>query len=166
MADSGITKKALAQALKRELKEKPFAKISIGDICAHCQMNRKSFYYHFHDKYELTNWIFVEEFLSRHESQDDPWQNLQALCDYLYLNRDFYRKVLRIRGQNCFAEYFHSLCLSAFCKKFGDDEKAQFCATFYADASLCTIERWLSERDCVPPQIFIGYLRHCVVLPK
>ena len=43
MADSVITKKALAGALKELLNEEPFSKISIGDICERCGMNRKSF---------------------------------------------------------------------------------------------------------------------------
>lgn len=165
MADSGITKKALAAALKQEMREKPFARISIGDICAHCRMNRKSFYYHFHDKYDLANWIFESEFLSRHTPQPDPWLNLESLCRYFYDNRDFYRKVLRIKGQNSFGEYFHSLCHEAFCRKLGGDEQAEFCAVFYADACLCAIERWLSERDCMPPQAFISRLRHCFYVP-
>ena len=44
MADSNITKKALAKAFKELLKEKPFNKISINAICNGCGMNRKSFY--------------------------------------------------------------------------------------------------------------------------
>ena len=46
MADSNITKNALANALKSLLEEMPFQKISVSDICARCDMNRKSFYYH------------------------------------------------------------------------------------------------------------------------
>ena len=55
MADSNITKKALASALKDLMTRIPYAKISVGDICELCQMNRKSFYYHFKDKEDLVN---------------------------------------------------------------------------------------------------------------
>ena len=47
MADSNITKHALAAALKTLMADRPFAKISVGDICEACGMSRKSFYYHF-----------------------------------------------------------------------------------------------------------------------
>ena len=50
MADSNITKNALAASLKNLMREKPFEKISVSDICEACGMNRKSFYYHFKDK--------------------------------------------------------------------------------------------------------------------
>ena len=49
MADSNITKRALATALKDLLADRPFSKISVGDICEACGMSRKSFYYHFQD---------------------------------------------------------------------------------------------------------------------
>ena len=63
MADSNITKQALAAALKELIAERPFEKISVSDICDRCRMNRKSFYYHFRDKYDLANWIFDTEFI-------------------------------------------------------------------------------------------------------
>ena len=58
MADSNITKRALATSLKELMLEQPFDKINVAQICARCNMNRKSFYYHFKDKYDLVNWIF------------------------------------------------------------------------------------------------------------
>ena len=63
MADSNITKSALASALKELMETTPFAKITVSDICAKCNMNRKSFYYHFRDKFDLVNWIFDVEYL-------------------------------------------------------------------------------------------------------
>ena len=53
MPDSNITKKALAMAMKELMEQIPFSKISVSDICEKCGMNRKSFYYHFKDKYDL-----------------------------------------------------------------------------------------------------------------
>ena len=50
MADSNSTKSALADAMKKLMVRKSFAKISISDLCEECGLNRKSFYYHFKDK--------------------------------------------------------------------------------------------------------------------
>ena len=55
MADSNITKRTLASALKELMESTPFTKITVSDICAKCNMNRKSFYYHFKDKFDLVN---------------------------------------------------------------------------------------------------------------
>ena len=99
MADSNLTKRALSAALKELMNEQPFVKISVGDICERCEMNRKSFYYHFHDKYELVNWMF------RHELQDaleaNPQQDaLLLLCTCLYNDVGFYRAALQQTDQN------------------------------------------------------------------
>ena len=91
MADSNITRNAMAAAMKALMKEKKLSKISISDICGACGMNRNSFYYHFKDKYDLINWIFYTEFVSNiHlEEYKDALQLLEDICDYLYQERDF-----------------------------------------------------------------------------
>ena len=61
MADSNITKRALASALRELMKEVPFDKIQVSHICDRCGMNRKSFYYHFKDIYDLVEWSCLED---------------------------------------------------------------------------------------------------------
>lgn len=84
MADSNATKRALAAAMKQLMAKMPFAKISVGDICQVCQMNRKSFYYHFQDKYDLVNWIFQTEFLMavQRRPYESTWALIRDLCEY------------------------------------------------------------------------------------
>nr|WP_318682878.1 TetR family transcriptional regulator [uncultured Acetatifactor sp.] len=76
LADSNITKRALSSAFKELLESRPFSKISIGDICEKCEMNRKSFYYHFKDKYDLVNWIYYTEFVQSAVRITTPFLNL------------------------------------------------------------------------------------------
>ena len=64
MPESILTKKALADSLKKLLTHLPFNKITVTEICQECGMHRQSFYYHFKDKYELVNWIFHDEFVN------------------------------------------------------------------------------------------------------
>ena len=84
MADSNITKRALAQAMKGLMAKQPFSKISVGDICEACGMNRKSFYYHFRDKYDLVNWIFYSEFLASVQVAQctNNEEFLESICRY------------------------------------------------------------------------------------
>ena len=84
MPDSNITKNALAAAMKSLMEKTPFSKISVGDICEVCQMNRKSFYYHFKDKYDLVNWIFYTEFITviRGRDYDNGWELMEDACLY------------------------------------------------------------------------------------
>ena len=172
MADSNITKKALAQALKELMQEEPFGKISVSEICQMCDMNRKSFYYHFRDKYDLVNWIFSSEFESMVRSKEygDIWGVFDDLCVYLYENRDFYCRALKIKGQNSFSEFFREQCLPFFTKKLGEvlasEETTEFQVNFYADAFICAIERWITKNDSMGLQEFSKNLRSCIAKPS
>lgn len=44
--------------------ELSFEKINVAQIYERCNMNRKSFYCHFKDKYDLVNRIFDTEFIA------------------------------------------------------------------------------------------------------
>ena len=114
LSDSNITKRALAQSLKELMEVQPIEKISVGSICSQCGLNRKSFYYHFKDKYELINWIYYTEFVEKaiEKQFDTSWNLFEEMCSYFYENRDFYNKTFRVEGQNSFSEYFFSLIFS------------------------------------------------------
>lgn len=47
------TKNTIIDAFWLLLEEKPYSKITVKDIVSQCQMNRNTFYYHFHDIPEL-----------------------------------------------------------------------------------------------------------------
>ena len=160
MADSTITKKALANSLKELLIENPFEKISVGEICERCFMNRKSFYYHFKDKYDLMNWIFDTEFeCDRNASSEELFIEL---CHYLYENRVFYRRAFRIKGQNSFSMHFREqlepIIESRVCELFASPS-TEFARNFFTDSFLLAIERWLSDKNCVSADEFVALIR-------
>ena len=55
---SEITKKALAETLKKLLSKNKLNKITIKEITEDCGVNRQTFYYHFKDIYDLLEWIY------------------------------------------------------------------------------------------------------------
>lgn len=55
------TKKNLSSALKRQMEQKPLRKITVNDIIADCDLNRKTFYYHFEDIYALLKWTLEQD---------------------------------------------------------------------------------------------------------
>ncbi len=172
MADSIITKQALAASLKDLMREVPFEKINVAQICERCGMNRKSFYYHFRDKFDLVNWIFDTEFIAlvtaepSSESAVVRWYFVEEICNYFYENRDFYRKAFQITGQNSFTEHFTEYIGMALRSRltyvFGDKETDAFSIDFYADAILCAIKRWLMDKHCMPPADFVSRVRRLV----
>lgn len=55
------TKKKLAESLKKFMAVKSLNKITVTDIIKDCDVNRKTFYYHFGDIYALVQWILEQE---------------------------------------------------------------------------------------------------------
>ena len=160
IADSNITKRALAVALKELMNEMSFSKISISDICMKCDMNRKSFYYHFKDKYDLVNWIFDTEYLAITSKKAYKYRidSLLDLSTYFYENQKFYRNALEVRGQNSFLEHFHEMLRVVALERLKDAFENQTIPELYidlvADSFVCAIVRWLREKEPVSPEQF------------
>lgn len=157
MADSAITKKALANSLKKLVCELPFSKISISDICNLCEMNRKSFYYHFKDKYDLVNCIFDTEFSEFSKNNEVGENTVHLLCAYLYANRDYYRRVFRIEGQNSFRSHFtefvHEFVINTY-SELSQSPAQRLRIQFVTDGFVCAVERWILDFECMQPKQF------------
>lgn len=174
MSNPSITKTALANSLKDVMKEKPLSKININDITDRCDLNRKTFYYHFKDKYDLVNWIFYTEFLSSlHICENkNTWNLLESICNYLHSNRQFYTNALEVDGQNSFEEYFmeimkqlissHFLELFEYVEFQYQDEK-NICIDYLADMTSGVICRWLVEDSEIEPDKFIGMVKRSTI---
>lgn len=146
-----MTKNALAASMKKLMRQRPFEKISVSDICNDCGINRKSFYYHFRDKYDLVNWIFYVGFIGKLdvENYQNGWQCMSDMAHYFYSERVFYRAALKIEGQNSFRDYLvetttpvMEFFLQDILPKNEDDNR--FYLTFITDAMLQSLVRWLS----------------------
>ena len=169
MAEQNMTKTALAEALKDLMRKKPFARISVSDICESCGLNRKSFYYHFRDKYDLLNWIFyvdiVERIIALEEA--DAWDILEQMCEYFYEEREFYRNALDVRGQNSIRESFSATVWSLLQMNLDLEDMPDAPEVMYidiaGDAFLSVVERWLGGKDPQPPKEFVGKLREEIV---
>lgn len=167
VADSNITKRALASALKELMEQIPFEKISVAMICEKCGMNRKSFYYHFRDKFDLVNWIFDTDFISLSVKRpEDRWEFLELLCSYFYENRNFYRRALRVKGQNSFSEHFreflHPLLRVRIEAIIGCETVPSLCVDFFSDGIVCSIERWLLDKNCMSPEQLVATMKNIV----
>lgn len=60
-----LTKRLIANSFKELLLQNSFEKITIKMITDHANVIRPTFYNHFHDKYELLEWISGMRFWMR-----------------------------------------------------------------------------------------------------
>ena len=147
--------------MKKLMEKKPFSKISVGDICEDCGMNRKSFYYHFRDKYDLVNWIFYVDFIERMDwsSCRNEWDMLKALCSHFYGERLFYQNALQVEGQNSFREYFCGMLrpvLMLLTQNLVEEgRKKEFYIAFLCEGVLGELVYWLREGTKITPEEFV-----------
>ncbi len=168
MATTKATKKAFAEALKSLLAAMSFEQIRVGDICERAGRNRKSFYYHFKDKYDLVCWIFDAELVAKLREavllEDIPFDDVSLrVVTYFYENRSIYRKIFQVNGQNSFREHFGAMMRGFLGEAMGvpesDGEVQRFCIGFYADAVVLSLEKWLTASPPLPPDVYLDRLR-------
>lgn len=78
------TKKAILMTFQEMLLKLPFDKITVSAIVARCEISSNTFYYHFHDIYDLLNaWLLLrqEKYLAMIDEHD--WRDIARvlLCD-------------------------------------------------------------------------------------
>ena len=130
-------------------------------------MNRKSFYYHFCDKYDLVNWIFDTEF-SEIRNRPDHIANFEDICElFLFRPRVFIAARSRLTGQNSFRDYFrmqiHPVLEELVGNLFDSEEDTEFLVTFLADGMVSTLIRWLNSSDPEPPEEMARRVRRTMV---
>jgi probable dihydroxyacetone kinase regulator len=154
VSEANITKRALAASLKRLMKTKSLAKISVRDIVEDCGLNRQTFYYHFHDKYELVNWIYRSEAVEGIADARDyaHWtEGIERVFAYLLENRDFYVNALNAPEPDAFDSYLfeatHDLIMGVVNEvarglDVGEADRL-FIADFYDFAFVGIAVRWI-----------------------
>ena len=76
-----------------------------------------------------------------------------------------YRKALQTEGQNSFPEHFRAYVMPIMKLRieylFGDSQD-EFTLNFFTDATVGTMQRWLLEKNCMPPDEFMNRLMQLV----
>lgn len=86
------TKTMLCTSLKKIMKHKAFSKITVSELIADCNVNRKTFYYHFEDIYDLLKWMFEQEafaVVNKFDFMADYKEAFDFVLDYVESNAYF-----------------------------------------------------------------------------
>ena len=165
------TKKALAEALKKAMKTKAFSKITVTEIIQSCGVNRKTFYYHFADIYELLKWLFEEEAVEvvKHFDLLNEYEDaIRFIMSYVdendYIISCAYDSIGREEMKRFFYADFTGVVASVidaaeegFEKKIEPDFK-EYVAKFYTEAIAGMLIDWVSKKDKSDREKTIGYL--------
>lgn len=148
-----LTKRLIANSFKELMLQGSFDKITIKMITDHANVIRPTFYNHFHDKYELVEWILQEEILSRGEALFDEGKGSEGVREILtgfYTDSEYYRRAFDIVGQNGFGETLHNRLTEFFEKAFSKGMKngkisPKLLSQYYAGGMITVIRYELFE---------------------
>ena len=148
------TKMAIAFAFKELLSEKALDKITVQEIAEKCEMNRKTFYYHFQDIYDLIAWSFdedAEKILAGKKSYE-TWQEgyLQLFLSILE-NKPLIMNVYRTVSREQLEQYLFKVSYRLLRNVVEEEDKERvvseedkdFIANFYKYAYVGLILDWI-----------------------
>ncbi len=173
MAESTVTKKAIAEGFKSLMTKKHFEKITISDITAACGLNRQTFYYHFQDKYELLNWIFYNEVIAplMDGLTIDNWSDkLEVMLVTMKKDVRFYSNALNTPYSSEFRDYLFKVTATVvdeIIDRIADgqtikDYDKQFITEFFSyGITGCTI-KWITSNSMESPENVAVYLKNLV----
>lgn len=122
------TKQMLAESLKRAMKKKPFSKITVSEIIIDCNVNRKTFYYHFSDIYSLLKWMFEKEVIQVVQNFDllmNHEEAIEFVLDYVDKNDYIINCAYDSIGREEMKRFFYADFLSIISSFFDDIERSQ-----------------------------------------
>ena len=106
------TKEMLAESLMKLLARRTLDKITIQDIVDDCGYNRQTFYYHFHDIYDLIDWIFAaqtQELIEKCRACGSLDVGVEAVTAYMRGNRRLILNILRsVNGEKLLDNLYRS----------------------------------------------------------
>jgi Transcriptional regulator len=164
-----MTKKALAASLKKIMEQKPLSKISVREIIEDCGVNRKTFYYHFQNVYDLLQWIFEEEAIEIVKQYDliiDYPDAIHFILNYLEKNKPICNCAFDALGRDELKRFFQKDFIVIIGnivdqvsegKKIPKDYK-DFLVNFYTEALASLLIDWIRNRVNEDKQKMIQYV--------
>lgn len=151
-----VAKRLLGESFLILMQKVPFEKITIKMITDEAGMIRPTFYNYYQDKYELMEWLLEEKVL-RNVRELLNLRMMEEAVKTLFVSlayeREYYKKVFAITGQNSFEEIFTQHLKGIFLdiinttglKKIPDIEflDADVVASYYALGVTTLIQYWL-----------------------
>lgn len=156
MPVSNMTKYALEESLKKLMLQKPLDKITINDLTADCGISRMTFYYHFKDIYDLTEWACLEDAsraLEGKKTYGDWQEGLTQIFEAVLENKPFIMNVYHCVSREQIENYLYRLTFDliegvveekAAGQSICEDEK-QFIANFYKYGFVGIMLDWIKQ---------------------
>lgn len=152
------TRQLLAASLRKLLKKKSLSKITVSEITADCGVNRKTFYYHFQDIYDLFKWMLEQETVEVIKKFDlliDCREAIEFVMDYVIENRHIVNSAYDDLGREGLKRFFYAdfigiiqSYIDGIARQNGmqpDEDYITFLSGFFTEAISGTILSWCTN---------------------
>ncbi|MDO4492133.1 MAG: TetR/AcrR family transcriptional regulator C-terminal domain-containing protein [Lachnospiraceae bacterium] len=167
------TKIAIAFAFKELLLEKPLDKITVNDITDKCGINRQTFYYHFHDILQLTEWICEEDAdraIQANKTYDTWQEGFLALFNMIKRDRAFIVNIYRNTPRDYLYRYLYKVTYQLLFEVLEEQaegmvvrmEDKAFIANFYKYGFVGLVLEWIDGGMKEEPKIIIERLNSLI----
>jgi len=151
-----MTKNLLADSLKNLMKTKPLPKITVQELVNGCRLNRRTFYYHFKDIYDILEWIYKKEAvaeLEKHANYNTWQEGVLNLFLYIQNNKEVCLCAFHSLGREHLESFLYSVTYQLIqpvvdtqAGTMNVDEKfRKFLANFYTIAFLGLVIQWMQN---------------------
>lgn len=153
------TKHSLAEALKNMMRTKKLSKITVSELITACNINRKTFYYHFQDIYDLLKWMLEQEAIEVVKNFDlivNTEDAIRFVMEYAEKNDYIINGAFDTMGYEQIKRFFHNDFLSVVYESIQRWEKEldvqldpkfkNFMVEFYTEASAGLLIEWVKNR--------------------
>lgn len=165
------TQQCLAAALKNAMENKKLSKITISELCAACNVNRKTFYYHFQDIYALLKWMLEQEAIDVVKNFDfivDTEEAFRFVMDYVDKNKHIINGAFDSMGYEEIKRFFYNDLFSVVYGAIEQGEKQlkvriepqfkEFLTSFYTEAIAGLLIEWTKNRMTQDKEIVLQNL--------
>lgn len=108
------TKTAIIETFWQLLEEGPYNKITVKDIVDRCQINRNTFYYHFHDIPELLEYTIKKDadlIIQTYSQFGSPFDCLAPLAEHCLQKKKALLHIYRSAQRETFVVQLERICL-------------------------------------------------------
>ena len=154
------TKKLFAEALKKIILQKSFSKVTVSELIRECGVNRKTFYYHFSDVYDLLKWTLEQEAIDVVKNFDlivDYEEAILFVIEYIKVNNKFLNKRFFYTDFVGIVEIIIGKAEEETHKKLTDNFK-KFLAAFYTEAIAGTLVERITHQDQQSKEELVTYI--------
>lgn len=164
-----MTKKALAESLKKLMGKRALGKITVREIVEDCGVNRKTFYYHFQDINDLVKWMFEEEaieIVKQYDVLNDFDEVMCFIMDYIESNNHICNCALDALGRDELKRFFQTDFYAIVRKAIEELSKGmripedykEFLVNFYTEALASLLLDWIRSKADISREKALQYM--------